>query len=490
MNETASQFIREPELEFGGGHRHLDIRFGLREFGPLDSGQGGPSEIRLGVVGTTETVSGLQSWLDKIEQGAPAKKSRLVNLYVAFPGYGDGSNLSAPLVLAHKQEIGKRKITKLFKEKDNDKAVYQAVELFYDEIAHISENHGVDVIICAPPTDIWDLMDRGAGGDEGGDDKERGPGSAGVDFHDALKAKALGLRCPIQFVWPHTYTGKAVERPRREGRGGAVKRDIQDEASRAWNLYTALYYKANGVPWRLVRDASDYSSCFVGVSFYFALDGSTVQTSVAQVFNERGEGIILNGGPAKKSKDGDRQIHLDKEGARSLLARSLKSFRAEHRRTPARVVLHKVSPFSDDEEEGFWEACEDENIEILELVHVRERFGAKLFRTEYHAPLRGTFLSLDRHYNILYTRGSIEFYQTYPGLYVPTAVGFDVHGDGDPISLAQEILSLTKMSWNNTQIDNLKPVTIKAARKVGALLKYAELGSGEGSRPVSYRYFM
>ena len=488
MIKVEGQFIREPELEFGGGHRHLDIRFGLREFGPLDSGEGGPTEVRLGVVGTTDTVNGLKTWLSKIAEGAEAKKSRLPNLYVPFPGYGKGSNLAAPIIVASEQKIGKRKIAGLFKEKDNDKAVRQAVDLFLDEIAHVSENHGVDVVVCAPPKEIWDLMDRGAG--DNTDDEEEGGGASGVDFHDALKAKALGLRCPLQFVWPHTYTGKAVERPRRQGRGGSVKRDIQDEASRAWNLYTALYYKANGVPWRLVRDSSDYSSCFVGVSFYVDLDGSTVQTSVAQVFNERGEGIILNGGPAKKSKEGDRQIHLDKQGAKTLLARSLKSFRAEHKRTPARVVLHKVSPFNEDEEEGFWEACDDENIEILELVHVRERFGTKLFRPEYHAPLRGTFLSLDPHYNILYTRGSIEFYQTYPGLYVPTALGFDVHGDGDPLSLAQEILSLTKMSWNNTQIDNLKPVTIKAARKVGALLKYADLGSSKEARPVSYRYFM
>ncbi len=49
---------------------------------------------------------------------------------------------------------------------------------------------------------------------------------------------------PIQIIrrttWDPTF------KPRQ-----AQKRRLQDEATRAWNLHTALYYKAGGVPWRL-----------------------------------------------------------------------------------------------------------------------------------------------------------------------------------------------------------------------------------------------
>jgi len=41
-----------------------------------------------------------------------------------------------------------------------------------------------------------------------------------------------------------------------------------------------------------------------------------------------------------------------------------------------------------------------------------------------------------------------------------------------PLFLAQEILALTKMNWNNTQFDNFEPITLKAARKVGSIFKY------------------
>jgi hypothetical protein len=34
--------LEEPELEFGGLRRHVDIRQGLTLFGPLDSGEGSP----------------------------------------------------------------------------------------------------------------------------------------------------------------------------------------------------------------------------------------------------------------------------------------------------------------------------------------------------------------------------------------------------------------------------------------------------------------
>jgi hypothetical protein len=38
--------------------------------------------------------------------------------------------------------------------------------------------------------------------------------------------------------------------------------------------------------------------------------------------------------------------------------------------------------------------------------------------------------------------------------------------------LAQEVLALTKLNWNNTQFDNFEPIVVTAARKVGRILRY------------------
>jgi hypothetical protein len=130
-------------------------------------------------------------------------------------------------------------------------------------------------------------------------------------------------------------------------------RQLQDEATRAWNLHMALYYKAGGTPWRLIREAADYAACYVGVSFYKTSDDDALlMTSMAQVFNERGDGVIVRGGQACVSKS-DRRPHLDRDGARSLLQAALVSYRREHRTSPARIVVHKTSGYNADELAGF-----------------------------------------------------------------------------------------------------------------------------------------
>ena len=73
---------------------------------------------------------------------------------------------------------------------------------------------------------------------------------------------------------------------------GTVASSPSHEATRAWNFFSALYYKAGGTPWRVIRDQREFSATFMGVSFFEMLDGSSLQTSSAQLFDERGEGLI------------------------------------------------------------------------------------------------------------------------------------------------------------------------------------------------------
>ena len=183
-------------------------------------------------------------------------------------------------------------------------------------------------------------------------------------FHDFLKAQAMRFKKPTQIVRPGTYDER--KRLKRKHPSGAT-RQTQDEATRAWNMYTALYYKAGGTPWRLVRDSSQLDTCYVGLSFYKTLDESKLLTSTAQVFNERGEGVILRGGVAHLSKD-DRQIHLSSDDAYHLLRQALEVYRREHKNSPARVVVHKSSTHDSNEIDGFESALRDFSIEKSRLT--------------------------------------------------------------------------------------------------------------------------
>ena len=62
----------------------------------------------------------------------------------------------------------------------------------------------------------------------------------------------------------------------------------------AWNLFTGLYFKIDGLPWG--PTGLPPGSCFIGVSFFRPLgESSTLRTSVVQAFDENGEGLVLRG---------------------------------------------------------------------------------------------------------------------------------------------------------------------------------------------------
>jgi hypothetical protein len=151
------------------------------------------------------------------------------------------------------------------------------------------------------------------------------------------------------------------------------------------------------------------------------------------------------------------------------------------------VVIHKSSSFDNAERQGFQAALGSVGIDIADMLTVRESF-TRLFRQDYYPPLRGTLLSLDERTHVLYSRGSVEFFGTYPGLYVPLPLEIVCEQtEQSPRLLASEVLSLTKMNWNNTQFDGKWPITLLAARKVGSILRH--LGKAESYEPY-YGFYM
>jgi hypothetical protein len=476
-------FIDEPELEFGGGGRHIDIRFGIMDYGPADVEAGrAPKRIHVGVIGTPANAEGLQLWLERCRAEIPAKQSRQPNLFPRFPGFNPEEAFRSTLVLdsAFNREIAARDVERIARSGDHNVVVAAAVERFAAEMQFVKEKGGPDVFLCAVPPEIEALMDpdlRPGGG-------KRGAGDGLLDFHDLLKSHAMQIGIPTQLVLPGTYD---PGQRRRQKKKPQQTRALQDAATSAWNFHTALYYKAGGLPWRLIRDRSEFQTCFVGVSFYYAVDRSNILTSMAQIFDERGDGIVVRGAPIRLSKS-DRTPHLEEQDAQTLLVQALKHYRLEHETAPARVVLHKTSRFNAAEREGFSAALEEERIGRVDFVSMTDRAAPRLFRAGAYPVLRGSSVALSAREHLLYTRGSVDFFRTYPGMYVPRPLHF--HCDetmSTPRALSREILSLTKMNWNKTQFDQSEPITVHAARSVGQILKYVE---ADGRIESRYSYYM
>ncbi|MHB1699864.1 MAG: argonaute/piwi family protein [Acidobacteriaceae bacterium] len=453
--------LGEPELEFGSG-KHIDIRFGLRDYGPLDvSSSLAPKTIVAGLVGTPETTEGVSQWLLKCQGGIAAKASKQPRLFPEFPSMDGLTALRCKVVVdsSRMRSINRSALAQLEQLAGNVERVERAVQLFMEELNLLCENTQPQVIICAPPLQLLEALVGGS------------PSAVRYDFHHLLKARAMSLRVPIQIILPATYD---ETKARKQSRAGIV-RPLQDEATRAWNIYCALYYKAGGTPWRLIRASTALQTCYVGVSFFESLDRSVLLTSVAQVFNERGEGVVVRGGTAAISKD-DRQPHLNEEGAFTLLRSALARYKEVHRTLPARIVIHKSSSYSEEERLGFEQALAEVEIESYDLLHLRESEG-RLYRAGVYPPLRGTMLELSEDESLLYTRGSVPFFETYPGLYVPKPTHITIEAaEQTKRFLNQEILALTKLNWNSTQFDGASPVTLRASREVSKVLRFCEPG--------------
>lgn len=478
------QIIEEPQLAFHKNAVHVDIRAGLSSFGAFDKGSASvPVPIRLGVIGTTATVDGVRDWLERCKNGVVSNETKLTTLRPSFPGmteqvFGTSLELSDTAT----RTITRHELSAALGKPD---PLGHLVETFMDHARDLAAKSGLHVLVVAPPPEAFALGDppRSAATDPPIDESQEpapqqvNSAPSTLKFHDLFKAQAIDLRLPCQLLRPDTYGVYPVGRNR--------PRQLQDSATTAWNFHTALYYKAGGVPWRLSRSPAKLTTCFVGVSFFKSLAGDTLMTSVAQVFDERGEGLIVQGGSASYDKD-DRSPHLKREDARELLAVGLATYRREHKTMPARVVLHKTSSFNTEEKYGFRQAAEHERLEVLDLVAVR-RSGTRVLRAGVSPMVRGAALLFDGQSGIVYLKGTVPYFQVYPGAYIPRALEF-VREDGETSAseLAREFVGLSKLNFNNTQFDTGDPITIRAARRVGDILKHVPSGKKVNAR---FRYF-
>jgi len=474
-------FIDEPELEFSGAGRHIDIRHGLTEHGPLDRGlASAPPNVRVGVIGAAKDVERLQSWIDHCRKGVDAKKSKRTTLFVGFPGFGGNETLCDFIVDDRLIDLISGADLRDIGEANDGRFLSASIDRYRQGAHDLIEKANANVVLCLLPEEFVRRIDVPAAPETAPRSRRRRNRDE-VVWHDVFKADALQLARPVQVVRPAIY-GEGV---RRFTRDGTALREMQDEATRAWNFFCALYYKAGGIPWRLARESSDLMTCYMGVSFYHDPHSQTLRTSVAQVFNERGEGMVLRGGPAVLD-DRDNTPHLSPHDAEHLLTQAVEAFRREHRTAPARLVCHKSSYFTTSELEGCATAVKQLRLDAYDLLSLRPSH-TRLYRSQSYPPLRGTALIYSEGC-LLYTQGSVDFYRCYPGLYAPRTLDVKLdHAESGEIALLNELLALTKMNWNSTELINLEPITVSAARNVGGILRHVLHNRTTQSR---FSYFM
>lgn len=468
--------IEEPRLVFGSDALHVCPRRGIAVYGVYDKDASTRAEeIRVGAVGTSVGLQRLDAWLVRCRSSidAPAD-TRQPNLFPSFPGFKEDAGFYSRITFGATlcRTLRNSDIEAVRNMPVRYERVNEAVELYYEEIQFLAQNRPVDVVVCVIPEALYKSLTVHEAPEI---DETLEPDDAREEhnFRRALKARAMKVRRPLQLVREVTL---------KAGTAGQ-----QDEATKAWNFCTALYYKfAPTVPWKLVTNAATVSTCAVGIAFYKSRDRRSLGTSLAQVFDELGNGLIVRGTPVALSKE-DRRPHLSADQTYSLLRAAMREYRRALKAFPARVVVHKSSEFSDEELDGCREAVTECRIHTVDFVTVMDS-RLQLFREGRYPPFRGTLWHVDDTRQVLYTRGSVWYYKTYPGMYVPRPLELRVvRSELAPTALAHEVLRLTKLNWNNTRLDGKYPVTVGCARKVGEIMKYIE----DTEEPeIRYAYYM
>ena len=469
------EHIPEPRLLFAKG-THICPRRGIAEYGVFDQTQATRrKEINIGGVGTSICIDLLDKWITRCRGviSAPSE-ARQENLRLPFYGFNQSSGFGANINFSSDLERTFRnsEVKDIMDIKNRTERVNKAIALYYANIKFLAQNRHVDVIVCVIPENLFKVIATEDGVSE--EIFELKEEYEELNFRRALKARAMPLCKPLQLI-----KQSSLDKTKVVGE--------QDDATKAWNFCTALYYKSGPtIPWKLVQDSTRVSSCAVGISFYRSRDRQTLSTSLAQIFDELGNGLILRGTPVEIDKH-DKVPRLTAQQSYDLLVAALQEYHSALRTFPARVVVHKSSNFSTEEIDGMESAAKELKIHSVDFVTVLDS-KIRLFRNGDYPPYRGTLAQLDGNRQLLYSRGSVWYYKTYPGLYIPRPIELRiVKSEESPIFIAKEILGLTKMNWNNTQFDGKYPVTLGCSRKVGEIMKYLT----ESEIPqIRYGYYM
>lgn len=487
--------LDEPGLEFRHGQTAVDPHRGLALYGPYDADLSPPGRVTHGVVGTSKGIRAFAEFaealarpvigggLDDAErQDLGLERARLKRnaLWPGFPGFGTAFATEWQPRPITQGVIEEESIDRALGNRDDHQRVHAIADLYLEQVRIASERDNPPrTLACVVPDRVWlkcrplsrvgegygerpskaQVAQRRGHADLFGDyDPEEYELS--TDFRRQLKARALTFRVPIQLVLESTLSLDL-------GRSGT----LTPLTDRAWNLATALYYKAGGRPWRLATARPGV--CYIGLAFkrqYPEDDRVRTAACAAQMFLDTGDGIVFRGELGPWYSPQTRDYTLGRAEARQLLAGVIATYREQCGQPLGEVFLHAHSSISADDFAGFADACPS-GVRIIGIRVRRADASARLYRPGKFPVLRGTTWIVSDRSAFLWTNGFKPHLLTYDGWMVPAPIRIDIqHGTADIRQVAQDILGLTKLNYNACRAGDAMPVTVKFSDRVGEIL--------------------
>ena len=170
-------------------------------------------------------------------------------------------------------------------------------------------------------------------------------------------------------------------------------------------------------PW--VLDTLNEDSAFVGLGFSIDPTQDRNQRIVlgcSHIYSQKGEGLQYRLGQIEEPIFRGKNPHMSTKDARRLGETIRQLFYESRQKLPARVVLHKRTPFLKDEQQGLLEGLGGvKQVDMLELTvdpafryiaSVANRNGT--FNDDKFPVRRGTLLKLDDFSALLWVHGSTD----------------------------------------------------------------------------------
>lgn len=304
------------------------------------------------------------------------------------------------------------------------------------------------------------------------------------DLHDFVKAYCIQRGVATQFLRERT----TEKRHRTEI---------------MWWLALSFYVKSRRTPW--ILQGLDKNTAFAGLGFSVdpaAPKGKHVLLGCSHIYNAEGLGLSYRLSTLANSRMHRRDNpFLDREDARRMGENTRELFFDAHGKLPERVVIHKRTPYRDDEKNGLIEGLAGvDQIEMIEinvdsgLRYVASRPSGQSFSVDGFPVRRGTAIVLEDNQALLWVHGSADpvggrgnpYYQGKSRIPAPLVLRRH-HGQSDLQQVALEILGLSKMNWNTFDLYSKFPATVESSNaiaRIGALLERF------GPRSYDYRLFI
>ena len=308
-------------------------------------------------------------------------------------------------------------------------------------------------------------------------------GFLNFDLHDHVKAFAAQKQIATQFIREKT-----------------IESDLNCQIM--WALSLAIYVKAGRTPWTISGIQPDTAFAGIGYSILPGGGGNNIVIGCSHVYTSDGLGMKY-----KLSKLQDVTIdkkhnpYLSENEAYRLGLNIKELFYKSFTELPKRVVIHKRTPFRNDEIKGLVDSLSSAGIQDVELIEITYEDDLKCFALNYNCSdadafpvLRGLCFPLNNNTMYLYTHGispsvkaaNRKYFQGGKSVPLPLKV-IRHYGSSNMAQIANEILGLSRMNWNSFNLYSKLPCTIESSNQIAQIGWM--LSQFEGSL-YDYRFFM